>query len=210
MFPGTYGHQKSVRTYMRSGRVPGHILSSDGFLCTYWHQNGIRVRMGTLFRCSYVHGHHSDAHTCAAPFCCQSRNPSGAIMCPGTIPLPTFARAPFQCPYVPAHHSGAHMCLGTIPVSRCSGHPPNAYMCPCTIKGSACALAPFRFPYMPWYPYGVHMSPGTFPVPKCVRVSFRCSCVPRLFSGAHMCPGTTPVPICVWAHFRCSHVLGYP
>ena len=44
--PGTYRQQKGVREHMATGKVPGYIQKTKGFLDTYRHQQGAQAHIG--------------------------------------------------------------------------------------------------------------------------------------------------------------------
>ena len=119
-------------------------------------------------------------------------HPSGAHMCPGTLPVPICTRVPFWCPCVPGH---------PLRAQYVSVHHSNVNLSPCAVSR-------------------VQMIPGTLTVPICVRAPFLvpiCARAPlwypsvsRHHSGAHVCLGTLQVPIRAQEHFWCLYVPGHP
>ena len=121
-------------------------------------------------------------------------------MCPCTLPMPIFIRAPFLCPYVTEHLASAHVCPSTLMVPKFARQPSSAHMCPGTIPVPICAWTPFRSPYVP----------GTIPVATYARVPLWCHYVPGHQSGVQMCMDTIPVPIFVLSPSGEHVPLRYP
>ena len=152
------GHQSGVQMCMDTIPVPIFVLSPSGEHVPLQPSDAkkgprtfpVAVSVRAPKGCTYA----------LAPFQCPfisgtlstyvPGHPSGAHMCPGTLPELVFAQSQLRCPYVTGIHSSAHMCLGTLPVP-------------------ICARAPFRYAYFP----GLHF--GTFPVSICAWAPCWCT-----------------------------------